>query len=370
MPTPSIPAPRRLAAFTLVGLELVLILLVVHRFIIEEAKHFFPILCLAAGGFVIHAWLPRRWRAAFFVLLSLVSILLVLGWPNGAWILGIGCGLIAVCHLPLPLIVRVLLLVIAGVQLAALRLQFQEPFWPVLVSMFMFRLIVYLYETGRQRGRPPLAHTLAYFFPLPNICFTLFPVLDFQTFRATYYDDEDYTIYQSGITFLVRGISHLLLYRLVKYYLLPAPHELTDLPHLLLFLATNYALYLRVSGWFHAITGILHLFGFNLPRTHHNYFLASSVSDVWRRINIYWKDFMAKVFFFPTFFALRGGGTRLALAAASLGVFLATWLLHSYQVFWLRAELPLSGSDAALWLTAGVVVAVKLQFDLSAKRKI
>src|SRR5262249_11534143 len=83
-----------------------------------------------------------------------------------------------------------------------------------------------------------------------------------------------------------------------------------------------------------------------------------------RRINIYWKDFMTKVFFYPAFFRLRGWGTRAALAAAGLWVFLATWLLHSYQMFWVLGKLPLSWRDAVPWLAAGVVVAVKLPFDL------
>src|SRR5262249_43180726 len=156
---------------------------------------------------------------------------------------------------------------------------------------------------------------------------------------------EDFTIYQRGVAWIVRGLSHLLAYRFIKYYLLPSPHELRDLGHLALFLATNYALYLRVSAWFHLITGLLHLFGFNLPRTHHNYFLASSFTDIWRRINIYWKDFMAKVFFLPTFFSLRRLGTPVALVVASLGVYVATWLLHSYQTFWLLGELPLGAKD-------------------------
>src|SRR5262249_34560334 len=151
--------------------------------------------------------------------------------------------------------------------------------------------------------------------------------------------------------------THLLAYRFVKYYLLPAPHELRDLPHIVLFLAANYALYLRVSWWVHLATGVLHLFRFNLPRTHHNYFLATGFSDFWRRITIYWKDFMIKVCFCPAFFRLRGWGTRAALAAAGLWVFLATWLLHSYQMFWLLGKLPLSWRDAVPWLTAGVVVA-------------
>src|SRR5438876_5400811 len=165
-----------------------------------------------------------------------------------------------------------MLLVAAGLALVPLRVQVPQPFWPVLASMFMFRLIVYVYETRRERVRPPLGYTLAYFFPLPNLCFTLFPVLDFKTFRETYYSEDEPTIYQTGVVWMVRGLSHLLAYRVVKYYLLPSPHELRDLGHLALFLAANYALYLRVSGWFHFITGLLHLFGFNLPRTHLNYF--------------------------------------------------------------------------------------------------
>jgi hypothetical protein len=364
MPVPPASLPARLRAFALVCLQLALLLLVVRRFDLESEKYFFPVLCMAAGGFAVHAWLPRRLRPGFFVLLSLAGTLFVLGWPNGAWVIGIGAGLIALCRLPVPLPVRVALLVVAGAQLAALRVQFPLPFWPVLASMFMFRLIVYVFETRHERGRPPLGHTLAYFFPLPNVCFPLFPVLDFKTFRQTYYDEDDYAVYQTGVAWVVRGVTHLLLYRVVKYYLLPAPHQLRDWPHLLLFLAANYALYLRVSGWFHIITGLLHLFGFNLPRTHHNYFLASSFSDVWRRINIYWKDFMTNVFFFPAFFALRRGGTRLALAGAALFVFLATWLLHSYQLFWLVGDLSVTRNDAVLWLGVGALVAVNLLRDL------
>jgi hypothetical protein len=354
----------RFCTFALVCLELALILVVVDRFDLESKNHFFEVLCLAVGGFVIHAWLPRRMRARLFTLLSLAGIVYVLGWTNGAYVIGIGGGLIALCHVPAPLVFRVPLLVVAGILLAALRVQYPEPFWPVLGSMFMFRLIVYLFEVRQARDRAPLGHTLAYFFPLPNVCFLLFPVLDFKTFRETYYDDDDYTVYQSGIAWIVRGISHLLVYRWIKYYVLPSPHELRDGPHLALFLAANYGLYLHVSGWFHVITGLLHLFGFNLPRTHQNYFLASSFTDVWRRINIYWKDFMTKVFFFPAFFKLRRRSVPGAMGLAVLWVFVATWLLHSYQLFWLVGELPLAGKDAVLWLSVGLLAAGNLMLDV------
>ena len=66
------------------------------------------------------------------------------------------------------------------------------------------------------------------------------------------------------------------------------------------------------------------------------YYLASSFTDYWRRINIYWKDFMVKLFFNPAFVpaasawaptaALVGGDARRVrddLAAARLPVVLA-----------------------------------------------
>jgi hypothetical protein len=369
MVTPTAPSARGPTAFAVICCELILLLCVVQRFDIEGTKHFFPLLCLTGAGFALHAWLPRRCQLWFFALLSLTGILFMLGWLNGGLVIGIGSGLIALVLMPVHLAIRALLLVGAGLLLATYRIQFPGPFWAVLGSMFMFRIIVYLFEVRQESQRPPLAQLLAYFFPLPNASFPLFPVVDFRTFRETYYGRDDWEIYQTGIAWMVRGLTHLLLYRIVKYYLIPAPYEVRDLPHLALFLAMNYALYLHVSGWFHLITGMLHLFGFDLPRTHNNYFLASSFGDFWRRINIYWKDFMMKVFFFPAFFALRGQATGRALAAATLWVFIATWLLHSYQMFWLTGGIALTWNEAALWLIAGVLVAVNLQSEVSRSRQ-
>src|SRR5262249_2769265 len=152
----------------------VLILAVIQQYEIEATKSLFPVLCLAVAGFVVHVWLPRRFRITFFVLLSLGAILFVLGWPQGAWGIVIGAGLIALCYLPVPLPVGVLLPVAGGVGLVSSRWEPGGPFWPLLASIFIFRLIVSVFEIRHERGRPPLGLTLAYFFPLPNVCFTLF----------------------------------------------------------------------------------------------------------------------------------------------------------------------------------------------------
>ena len=90
---------------------------------------------------------------------------------------------------------------------------------------------------------------------------------------------------------------------------------MTDAKDVAEFMVATYLLYLHVSGQFHLIVGLLHMFGFNLPETHHRYLLASSFTDFWRRINIYWKDFIMKLFFYPAFFALKRIGTLRAIAA-------------------------------------------------------
>ncbi len=121
---------------------------------------------------------------------------------------------------------------------------------------------------------------------------------------------------------------------------------------------SNFLLYLRVSGQFHLIVGMLYLFGFRLPETHHKYFLASSISDFWRRINIYWKDFMLKVFYYPAYFKLRRYGNTVALVLATLFVFLMTWFLHAYQWFWLRGTILFVWQDILFWTILGMLVVV------------
>ena len=360
---------QTLRRFLVLTCELLLIVLVVREFQIEERRQLIPLMYLVAGGFVIHHRLRVEHRLPFFLALSLAGLVLVLGWQNAAWITAIGTGLIGVCHLPVAFALRVMLLLGIGGLLALSRAQFPQVFWPVLGSMFMFRLMIYLREIRHERVAVPVTQRLAYFFLLPNACFPFFPIVDYRVFRETYRNEDADRIAQRGIEWILRGIVHLLLYRVIKYHLLPSPAELVDLQNVLLFLVTNYALYLRISGHFHLITGILHLFGFNLPRTHYFFFLASSFTDIWRRINIYWKDFLTKQFFYPAFFRLRRWGDYPAVVASVVFVFLCTWLLHSYQVFWLLGDFPLTGRDAALWLSAGTLVAINAVYDYRAARR-
>jgi D-alanyl-lipoteichoic acid acyltransferase DltB (MBOAT superfamily) len=355
-------------AYVLILLQLGLLTLLLRQFQIESAA-FIRLALLAFCGFAVHALLPMRYRLPFFLALSLAGIVLVLNLVNSLWIVGIGLVLIGICHLPVSFRIRGLVLVTVGALLVAMRAKWVnapalETIWPILGSMFMFRLIVYFYDLRHDKAPVSPVRTLAYFFMLPNACFPLFPVIDYKAFRRNYYDDDAYRTYQVGVDWMLRGVIHLILYRFIYYYQTLAPSEVTGPAHLLQYLVTNFLLYLRVSGLFHLIVGMLYLFGFRLPETHNRYLLASSFTDFWRRINIYWKEFMQRIFYYPMVFRLRKLGTTKAMVLATLLVFTLTWFLHAYQWFWLRGTALLVWQDVLFWVILGLVVVANSLYEI------
>lgn len=360
-------------AYLIVVAQLGLVLLLLRQFQIESAA-FIRVAALTFGGFAVHALLPARLRLPFFALLSAGAIVVALGIVHSAWLIALGLLLIGICHLPLSFRVRVGLLSVLGATLVAQRAghlpaPWPQAIWPILGSMFMFRLLVYLYDLKHEKTSGTWWERLAYFFMLPNACFPLFPVVDYKAFRTTRFADDAYLTYQKGIDWIVRGVIHLLLYRIFYYHLSLAPHEVVTPADLSQYLISNFMLYLRVSGLFHLIVGMLHLFGFGLPETHNRYLLASSFTDFWRRINIYWKDFMQKLFYYPAVFALRRLGTVKALVIATIYVFLMTWFLHAYQWFWLRGTMLLVWQDVLFWAILGLLVVINSLVEIRYGRK-
>ena len=65
---------------------------------------------------------------------------------------------------------------------------------------------------------------------------------------------------------------------------------------------------------------------------------------------------MMRVFYYPMLFRLQRYGGKLALVVATVMVFALTWLLHSYQWFWLLGSFPLTVQDMAFWGLLGVLV--------------
>ena len=387
---------RASLSFFTVLLQFGLIVLLVNQWQLESLS-LGRVMELAFAGFIIHHLLPQRFRLPFFAILSVLATIIVVGemgpktWVAaltgrtsisgflyhlvpGLSLLGIGLGLIGLCHLPIRFAMRVGLVAIAAAGLVFLRAHSQwfpdvSEMWVILGSMFMFRVIIYLYDLKHRTAPFSPARAISYFFMLPNVCFPLFPVVDYKTFCSTYYNEDWPRIYQTGLKWMFRGVIQLLLYRLVYQY---APLDVSKLSSALDVagcMLGMYLLYLRISGTFHLIVGLLLMFGFNLPETHHLYYLATSFTDFWRRINIYWKDFVMKLFFYPIHFKLRKIGPIRAMVVATLATFLATWTLHSWQWFWIRGRPLLDWKDFSFWMILAVLVLVTAIHETTRGRK-
>ena len=399
------PVPRRdhargyavrVAPFFAVLVQFGLVALVVEYWQVES-QSLARLMWLAFIGFVIHHLLPRRFRLWFFVILSLVAVIggvghlgpsLARGWlvgktPTtvflyhlfpGVTLIVIGLGLIGLCHLPIRFGARAVLVIIAGAGLAVVRAHTHwfpdvTEIWVVLGSMFMFRLMIYLYDLKHRTAPFNPAYAASYFFMLPNVCFPLFPVVDYKTFCSTYYNEDWPRVYQTGLNWMLRGVVQLLLYRVIYQFAPLDVYKLSSALDVAGCMLGMYLLYLRISGTFHLIVGLLHMFGFNLPETHHLYLLASSFTDFWRRINIYWKDFVMKLFFYPAHFKLRRMGPLWAISIATLATFLATWLLHSWQWFWIRGSFLFNWKDFSFWMILAVLVLVTAIYETTRGRK-
>jgi D-alanyl-lipoteichoic acid acyltransferase DltB (MBOAT superfamily) len=374
--TPALINAGSIAPGKFIGLavQLGLLVLIIRQFNLVSPVFQHQISSIVFFGFLVHYLLPLQYRLPFFLFLSLSAIVFVFGFVQAGWLIGIGLTLIALCHLPVPFSLRIVLLLLAGFGLAEFRVGWlQAPWanaiWPILTSMFMFRLIAYVWSLKHKKAPVGLWASLSYFFLLPNVVFPLFPIVDYATFHRNYYDADRHLIHQTGLKWIFRGITHLVCYRFIYYYFVITPDEVNSVTDLVRYMVSNFMLILKVSGQFHIIIGMLLLFGFNLPPVMNRYFLACSFTDFWRRANIYWRDFMQRVLFYPLYFRLSKWPPTAGLLTSVLIVFVVTWALHGYQWFWLRGSFSVSGPDLLFWSLFGGLVAVNTVVESKAAGK-
>jgi D-alanyl-lipoteichoic acid acyltransferase DltB (MBOAT superfamily) len=360
--------------FLIVLAQLALLGLIIHEYRIET-QAFRWVFALSCAGLTVHHFLPLRLRMAFFAGLSLTAIIVIMGWFNGLWLIGCGCALIGMAHVPASFAWRTTMVALTAIGLAALRAKalpaefIPNAIWPVLGSMFMFRMIVYLYDMHHRAAPLSAVHAIAYFFMLPNVCFPLYPIVDYKTFCRSHFEGDAISMYQTGVRWIFRGVVQLILYRVVYHLIQVDPATITEAGQLFRFMLATYLLYLKVSGEFHVIIGMLRLFGFNLPETHHLYLISTSFTDFWRRINIYWKDFIMKIFFYPMYFRLKSLGHVRAMVLATLTAFFATWVLHMYQWFWLRGSWMMTVQDTFFWAMLALLVVINAYLEFRHARK-
>ena len=346
------------------------LLLAVMKVYHVEGRALFLLTSIALAALPVHYLLAYRWKKPFFLATSVLGLFVVFGAGPGLAVSALAAAFIGICRLPIAWSARAGIVALAAVGLGIARVSTASTgstpadiLWPVLGSMLMFRMILYLYEIKHAKAPEPLVDTVGYFFLLPNYAFPLFPVVDYRTLGRSFFSIDVHATQLAGLRMMFNGMVQLLAYRLVYHNLLIPFDDVHSPATLAAFVACNYLLYLQVSGQFHVACGMLHLFGYQLPTTHHNYLLASSFTDYWRRINIYWKDFMIRVVFNPVAFRLKRKPKWVTLSAATLAVFATTWALHGYQMFWLKGTWGFNLPDALFWGILGALVLVNVQLD-------
>ncbi|MBP6184535.1 MAG: hypothetical protein KA479_06300 [Saprospiraceae bacterium] len=355
--------------------QLVITGYLIWKFEIESSIHLMELWSISVIGFIIQLALPKSIKPIFFLLLSLTGLFIFIGWINALGVIAIGLSLFAAAsYIKVQWLRLSIIAVLFGV-IALLALignkWIQDHFIIISVtgSMFIYRIWIYQYDLKYQKENPGFIQNISYFFMLPNLAFLLFPAVDYKNFISKQYDDKDLLIYKKGVQWITLGTFHLIVYRFVYYNLLIPTSEVTDVLSFCRYATMNYALVIRLSGLFHISAGILCLFGYNMPATFNNYFLATGFSDLWRRLNIYFKDFMVKVFYYPIYFKLRKFGSVRAIFATILALFFISWMLHSLQWFWFKGNFPWKWADAIYWNTFGILVAINAIYDLRKSRQ-
>ncbi len=353
----------QLSAILFLLLQLAALCWISHEYEIEPSLHIPDLILVASIGFLVHTFLPLAIRPTFFLLFGMAGLVYFIGFEDA--VLGLGYALItflAARQISPRWLRNVVVMVIVAIPIGMIV---QGSTWvddhfkafSVFGTMTIYRLLIFMYDKQHQKVSPTFGKDLSYFFMLPNMALMLFPAVDYTHWLKSYYNDRDILIYKKGVQWMVLGIFHLMVYRVIYYYMVLPIGEVTDLQTFFWHTTSNYVLILRLSGIFHLGVGTLCLFGFNMAPVFNNYFLATGFSDLWRRLNIYFRDFLVKVFYYPIFFKIRKLGTKKATFLTIIIIFMVSWMLHSYQWFWFKGNFPLKAVDAIFWNTWGILVA-------------
>jgi hypothetical protein len=354
-------AEIHLSDFCKILFALIAIATTVQSLEIEQGMDLPRLLWITLVGFSIYAFSPLKLRLPIFFLVNVVALVVLFDPISAAATLALGLLLVVMATLPIKVRYRVALVLSVGTYLALGRAEIIGDYILYQVSgilggLFMFRAILYLYEMQYETTYVSIWTRVSYFFLLPNLIFQLFPIVDYKTFIRSHYSKPAAETYRKGLHWIALGVLHLLIYRAIYHYLIPLQEDIDGILKLSQYIIFSYALIIRLSGIFHLCAGIICLFGFDLPKTFDNYFLAHSFSDLWKRINTYWRTFVMRVIYTPIYFRLKHHG-RTGIFIAVLLTFAANFVLHTYQWFWVRGHVQVTQTDVVFWGVLGLLLA-------------
>ncbi|MFI5202914.1 MAG: SGNH/GDSL hydrolase family protein [Flavobacteriales bacterium] len=331
---------------------------------VEPSSGFSVLFPVAAAGIVINHLLPVVYRILFSTLLTIGVAYFIFGWISGSLLVAglIGCILISVLHIPLWM--RIIMLTAAFLGMAVLRLEIVymprvQIIVPFLAAFLMFRLIVFMYDVKKNEASTNVLYVLGYFFMLPNFCFLLFPIVDYKTFTKSYYAREPIKIYTEGIRRISLGLLNIFIFRLVFHYMYVPPMYVQSASDAALFLISGYLMLTRIVAIFLIPSGWLSLLGYDLPLPFGKIYFAHSYDELWRRINVYWKDFVVKIVYNPffTWFKKFKFSMETTIVISVIAAFWITTYIHSWQQLWVQGKFSASVTDHLYWIGWGALVA-------------
>ncbi len=316
-------------------------------------------------GFIIHSLAPLRYRPFLYNLLFVICLFYVFSWVTAVAVMGLLAFTAWVIFRDMKLRWKYLYLVFLAIVLILLRNSFLfymprvNMSIPFAAAVLMFRVIVLMYEV--KYSKMPENHwlKLSYFFCFPNLAFLYYPIIDYKTYARSYYASPFNTICNRGLLYMMTGVTFLLVYKYSTYYLDVSYADVHDVYSLFWLLLSKYTMVIKATGLLILGLSFVYMFGFDMPPLFGNFFIATSFNNYWQRVNIYWKDFIVKIVYYPLYFKYRKKLKNVTTICILLAV-LSSWVFHVYQKFWLSGTISMQVQDFLYWFILAVLVAVDL----------
>lgn len=336
---------------------------------IEKNKGFDKVAVILSGAFLIYTFVPLNFRKLFLLGLAFLieSYLFGIKISVGVTILILYFVWLTYIKNNMVRLLTVLVSVALGIVITSKYVSMPHiRLMVMLAALFlMLRYIYLLYELNYFKEKPVFIDRLCYLFLIPNVCFPLFPALSPVDYLKSYYDKPSDVSFVRGLNWITIGIIQLLIYRVIYLYFSPSPYDIEEFRNWIWFILSAYSLIFRLSGLFYIATGFLQLFGFNLPNIFNHVYFASGFPDLWRRVNLYWRTFMIRVFYYPIAFKFKKQNQKAVIFWVTLLMFGFTWLLHSWQWYWIKGSYYFYPTDMLFWFTLGIVIAVNAVLSYS-----
>jgi len=310
-------------------------------------------------GFFIYSFLPNRYRPFFYCLIFAACTIYVLSWLTALLIVSTLAFTAFVLFSNIAWRLKLLYLIILFAGLIVVN-RFYMPRANIaatyIAAILMFRVIVLMYELKYARLKDNRWLQLSYFLCFPNLSFLFFPIIDYRTYMRSYYADSYGVVCRRAMWFIMLAVGELLLYKLITHYLNPTVASIHDAYTLIAFCLSHYLLVIKMVGILTMGVGLMMMFGFSMPAPFGNFLLAFSFSEYWQKVNAYWRAFVLKIIYYPFYFKYRKKLKRNAVTLGIIIAFLASYVLHSYQKFWIAGSFSFQLTDLLYWMLLGLLV--------------